>query len=651
MQRMTLHQTPDTTAPLTTADAPAVQPAGPSLWKWGLLALLMVSALFDIWALSNWRRALDPATAGTLGVTLGRADAQNRRPVLALNEVSPLLREGVQVGDLLRLARYNDDEGARPLGVDERITLTLYQAAATGVAVERAERVLTVQPVASPWFRADRAWVSWTSGWLMRLAALTLALLIVLRQPHSPAMRALTLALLTENVFGLYFLPGGALPELVASFGPPLASWIGAAAFLYFSLNFPQPLQTSGRGLMRGFWALTVPMLLLALAFAVDRQYLGPDAFRVPLRTLLREWSVGPWLYWAGNACNLLSLLALVWHWRRSEGLARQRLGWVGLSIGLRYAVFLMLSVLAQTSAWPSVAPWQYLVIDLSGFVCYLSLSYAVLRHRIFNFSVVVQRALAFSIVSTLLLMAFGIGKWGVEKFLRMAGQEHSFVFDAGVAMLVVVVFARAQQWVVGHVNRIFFRRWHDAALALRQFVDQAAQYTEPAALQQRFVEAVDQFSGAPGCALYIADADGALQRVAAGWAPAPMHFDTNHALCVALRHQRAQLDLRLLPTGPSNTVPGEFAFPMLVRGRVSGALLLAGRNDGSAYRPEELEQLASSVRHIGLDLESLRVEELERQNRELLAAQAVNTLALSNAELRLGLAAAGQSVAQPAGQ
>jgi hypothetical protein len=61
-----------------------------------------------------------------------------------------------------------------------------------------------------------------------------------------------------------------------------------------------------------------------------------------------------------------------------------------------------------------------------------------------------------------------------------------------------------------------------------------------------------------------------------------------------------------------------DWALPMAARGQLSGALLVAPRQDDVAYRPEELEQLAESARHIGVCLEALRAVELEREHREL---------------------------------
>jgi hypothetical protein len=76
----------------------------------------------------------------------------------------------------------------------------------------------------------------------------------------------------------------------------------------------------------------------------------------------------------------------------------------------------------------------------------------------------------------------------------------------------------------------------------------------------------------------------------------------------------QGKVDMARLEEGSA----ADWAFPMAVRGELSGALLVAPREDGVAYRPEELEQLAESARHIGVCLEALRVVELERAHREL---------------------------------
>jgi hypothetical protein len=88
----------------------------------------------------------------------------------------------------------------------------------------------------------------------------------------------------------------------------------------------------------------------------------------------------------------------------------------------------------------------------------------------------------------------------------------------------------------------------------------------------------------------------------------------------------------------------GGLAFPAIVRGKVSGIVLLGPKSGGEIYRPDEIELLMGSVHQFGLDLESLRVGELERRNAFLnqrdsdLQLELAN-LRAENAQIRLNMA------------
>lgn len=64
-------------------------------------------------------------------------------------------------------------------------------------------------------------------------------------------------------------------------------------------------------------------------------------------------------------------------------------------------------------------------------------------------------------------------------------------------------------------------------------------------------------------------------------------------------------------------------ALPMTVRGRHSAFVLVGHKPQQELYRPDEISLLARSVRNVGLDLEALRVEELERDKAEALGESA----------------------------
>ena len=362
-----------------------------------------------------------------------------------------------------------------------------------------AERLLSLQPVPDPKFDVAREVTGYVTGWLERLTSLAIGALLVLRRPESPAIRGLTIYLLFVNGFGWYYLPGGWILQ-----------W-------HFGLNAP-------------FW-LAVPVL----------DWLSSSYFSI----------------WAALDAAILGALWLGWH--RAQRAMRQRVAWIGLALAVPKLWLLLFDVLVQTPLQGTRNIWSLgiPVYDLTFFCGSLILGWAVLRHRVFGFGLVVQRALAFSIVSSVLLMALGLGKWLTESLLHAVGGQHSFAYDAAVAMAVVAVFAVVQRRITGYANRIFFLRWHQAAQALRDFVDSAAPIDDADGLQRRFVAAVDAFTGGQGSALYASTDSGRLERLHATLPDAPQAIEVGDELLIELQRGARRVDLtdfrhESLVTGPS---------------------------------------------------------------------------------------------------
>ncbi len=57
-----------------------------------------------------------------------------------------------------------------------------------------------------------------------------------------------------------------------------------------------------------------------------------------------------------------------------------------------------------------------------------------------------------------------------------------------------------------------------------------------------------------------------------------------------------------------------ELAFPMIVRGHLTGFVLLGARTGGERFRPDQISLLSAAVQQFGLDVESLRVESMGRR-------------------------------------
>jgi hypothetical protein len=283
---------------------------------------------------------------------------------------------------------------------------------------------------------------------------------------------------------------------------------------------------------------------------------------------------------------------------------------------------------------------WFGVLQDMFQFVAYLILAYGLLRHRVFDIGFAFNRTVVFTILSTLLLLAFGVTEFAVDKLLHFEGREKNVIFDAVVALGVILSFHRIQHWVSHQVDHIFFKKWHAAAQALRHAMDKAAHIADPAVLRQRFSVAVADFAAGAGCAIYqrIDGVGFKLQHGTLLDAPALLGVDDDAVL--EMRTAGTWVYLDTLKT----EARGQLAFPILARGGMQGVVLVGSKALGQLYRPDELSLLAVSVQQLGQDLEVLRAEALaQRADALALEKQHIASEALSLRQL-LQLKLAGQA-------
>jgi hypothetical protein len=579
-------------------------------WKRALLLLVAVVALVDLWALSNWRASVDPTVHGSLLVELGSPMAGGWQPLRRVELGSPLAAAGASAGDEVRIRP--GDGFLRDLRVDEQIPVELRSA--SGV------RELAVQPAVDPEFSVGRAAVGFVSGWLARLLALVIGALMVLRRAESSGLRALAIYLILQSALGWYMpLPGGWLHDQGVVWLFPLLDGVAGLAALWSALQARGEPQIWRHRWVRMTFLVFVLLLALPLARWSLQWRIGGNA-AVWTSVSLVDWLTSPSGYWTVRVLLVAAVLVSFASARRAAtGVMRQRMAWVGVALGLPMAWVAVQDVIwaiweFPATRRPAMGSWPFLVQDLTFLVGCLILIWAVLRHRVFNLGLVVQRALVFSIVSTALIMVLGLGKWLTETWLHASGGRHAFVYDAVIAMAVVGTFAILQSRVTWLANRLFFRSWEEKTQALRDFVEGAIQSSDAAAIRSGFVQAVDAFTAGAGCALYTMGEDGALHRAHSTLADAPARIERASELASSLARANGRVDASRL----GDTPVADWAFPMSAHGETSGALLVAPRGDGVAYRPEELARLEESARHIGLGLEALRVAELERAHREL---------------------------------
>ena len=83
----------------------AALPEATRRWKVALLMLAVVVALGDLWAMSTWKRSLDPQIRGTLLAGFDVAQPGGWQKIDRLDPASPLRAAGAVVGDTVRFPR------------------------------------------------------------------------------------------------------------------------------------------------------------------------------------------------------------------------------------------------------------------------------------------------------------------------------------------------------------------------------------------------------------------------------------------------------------------------------------------------------------------------------------------------------------------
>ena len=159
--------------------------------------------------------------------------------------------------------------------------------------------------------------------------------------------------------------------------------------------------------------------------------------------------------------CTLAVAASLVLRLRRARGVERQQLKWIafaGVALALGAAATLPLDQDAL------VAPLlQALVL---GPIVALATGFAILRHRLYDVDVVINRALVYGALTATLAAAY-VGSVLLLQLLLSPGSDLAI---AGSTLAVAALFRPLRARIQGLVDRRFFRSRYDAAQTLERF-------------------------------------------------------------------------------------------------------------------------------------------------------------------------------------
>jgi len=541
-----------------------------SSWRAVLLALCFVATLAN--AISLISDSIQASSA--LGFTVSRTADSAVVRIDTIDAGGAAQTSGLRVGDLINV---------RNLSPGERFRLLtgVYPHEKMSFVVSRGDGNVPIEFVAGgpPIWRWDTLLFSFASFWMLGFAAI-----IGWRRADAPEARLLC-ALLAVFPLSSALFPGawiGPSPsvDVVTNALAVALLWIQVALVAAYASVVARPVSVVRR-------ALTILTYASAAAMAVFMIVRLVDLWNGSLPWVAQ--GVGP--EWDMEYGAVPYVLAIVCGWAAlaaARGGERSRIAWTLAPLIVFYVAEGMLYVvpaLSSSAQHGSALVVSYGFANLGVFLAPLGMTYALLNRRVLDIGFALNRVAIFSGVSIVVVGAFMLFEWAIASWLQRQSHTPSLAVGAAVALLLGFSIRFVHDRVEHVLDRVFFRKRHEDEEAIRRFAREAAFVTDPVVLIDRAVDVLERHADASFAQLALANGDGKYADVS-----------ENDPAIVSLRTWHRKLDLH----GVETQLKGEFAYPIISRGQLIGALLLGPKRSQETYAPDESAAIEDLAHHVG---------------------------------------------------
>jgi hypothetical protein len=283
-------------------------------------------------------------------------------------------------------------------------------------------------------------------------------------------------------------------------------AWVppGGLLSIYLILFFPDGKLPSSRWRPLA-WLSGAVMVLVILSIALAPGPL-PDLGGVRNPLGLEGY---PWIADASNVipallplCALASALSLVLRYRRSGSVEREQIKWIafaGSFVGLVSLITVFSSLvfaplfLGATGTQPV---WLGVLQDvelLSFAGIPVAVGFAVLRYRLYDIDLIINRALVYGSLTVVLAATYDVAIVALqEAFRALTGQGSSLAIVAST-LAIAALFHPVRRRIQSFIDRRFYRKKYDAAKTLEAFSARLRDETDLGTLSEHLVEVVGE--------------------------------------------------------------------------------------------------------------------------------------------------------------
>jgi signal transduction histidine kinase len=452
-----------------------------------------------------------------------------------------------------------------------------------------------------------------------QLTSATVGALIAARHPGNPIGWLFLAAALAWGFAGLAtgVATLGAAGVIPITGWVRVADWLGSWLFLpgiYVPVTFLFLLFPTGR-LPSPRWRWVGVLAATAIALITLESALAPGPLEDAVILKSNPYALGDQAVWTVVASSawvpvivgvVASAIALVVRFRRSSGEERQRMKWLAYAAVAVAVLFLLAAAgfmvsdalgaapILATAVLPAVILFALLLIPVATGI-------AMLRHRLFDIDVVINRTVGYGVLAAFVTaMYLGI----VVGVGALVGSRGSLLLSIVATALIAVAFQPVRERARGLANRLVYGRRASPYEVLATFSQQVGGSVATEEVLPRMAKVLADGTGAKRADVWMRL--GAEVRLAATWPPE----ETTGRAVPALGQE--------LPELPE----AERAAPVRHQGELLGALAIAKPANEPASEADE-RLLADIASQAGLVLRNVRlIEELRVSRQRLVAAQ-----------------------------
>ena len=552
-------------------------------WRPALLAICALAALAQVAdVLDATGMGGAPRWGGRWGANFGASSEPFNIAVTSVAPGGPAARAGLRRGDLIdiranalleRFSLLGEPLNGRP------VILSVHRGSL------QEEHTVVPRPNKRKW----DFWL-WPFGnlWLLLFAAL-----IAWRHADMPQMRLLALWLgvfVLAGATGDIFAAPWTWVYVLFNISSAVAGPSAVALLAAFAGRFAQPLSRFRR---------IAQWLCYTLAAIATMTFVAGTVGVITLQFDPLPITAGFAGIVAAAAAVLLAVVCGVLAIAASRGVERQRAVWTLVPLASFFCLFIVFTI--ATSLSSSYSFVLNLVFILAFLTAPVALTYAALSRRLIDVGFFLNRAAVFTIVSAIVIGAFVLAEWAASAWLASTTHTTSAIIGMVVALGLGISLRYIHRYVERFVDRVFFRKRHEDESALRRFAHEASYISDPSKLLDRAVRTVNAHTSAQGAEIIVRDGAATYAFATDG---ERAEISENDPGIVALRAWNKPIDLHVFP---DSQLRGEFAFPMISRGELVGALICGPKRDGEAYAPDESEALLALAHGVGTALDTMQ--------------------------------------------